>query len=64
MIYFGKYNIKSILFNINLNKDFIKILMNNKDKLYNIIGQISYNTWFGLSFVINDIKMSNSINLS
>ncbi len=61
--YFGKYNIKSILFNINLNKDFIKILMNNQDKLYNIIGQISYNTWFGLSFVIKDIKMSGNNDL-
>ena len=55
---FGKYNIKCFLFNINSNKTFIEQLINNSNKLYDIIGQISYNNKFGLSFIIKDIRLS------
>ena len=55
---FSKYNVKCVIFNINLNQEFIENLVNNQTKLYDIIGQISYNTKFGLSFVIKDIRES------
>ena len=59
---FGKCNTKCILFNINLNKEFIDRLINNKYNLYDIAGQISYNEKFGLSFIIKDIRINNNIN--
>lgn len=55
---FGKYNIKCFLFNINSNRKFIEKLINNSNKLYDIIGQISYNDKFGLSFIAKDIRLS------
>ncbi|MBQ9440970.1 MAG: single-stranded-DNA-specific exonuclease RecJ [Alphaproteobacteria bacterium] len=57
--YIGKYRTKCMLFNTNLNTDFIKILINNTDALYDIIGQISYSEKFGLTFIIKDIRLSN-----
>ena len=63
---FGKYNTKCMLFNINSDaasrQTFIETLINNSNKLYDIIGQISYNEKFGLSFIIKDIKLNNNIN--
>ncbi|MBR1944619.1 MAG: single-stranded-DNA-specific exonuclease RecJ [Alphaproteobacteria bacterium] len=55
---FGKYNTKCMLFNINLNPNFIQYLQYNTNKLYDIVGQISYNEKFGLCFIIKDIKLS------
>lgn len=55
---FGKYNTKCMLFNINLNSHFIAQLQHNTNKLYDIVGQISYNDKFGLCFVIKDIRLS------
>lgn len=55
---FGKYNTKCMLFNINLNSHFIEQLQHNTNKLYDIVGQISYNDKFGLCFIIKDIRIS------
>lgn len=57
---FGKYNTKCFLFNIGSNRKFIEKLMNNSNKLYDIIGQISYNDKFGLSFIVKDIRLNNN----
>jgi single-stranded-DNA-specific exonuclease len=54
----GDGNIKGIIFNMQMKKDFINIIEQKKDELLDVVGYINYNKKFGGSIIVEDMAIS------